>query len=48
MIDRSEASTLLARAIANHNVGKAEVAAQAVRDLVALLRDAGIPVDGDQ
>ena len=47
MVDRSEASRLLARAIAHDNAGNPDKAADSARELVALLRDAGILTGDD-
>jgi hypothetical protein len=43
-IDRAAASQALAKAIAYHNAGKAEMARQWAQRLVAMLREAGITV----
>lgn len=45
MIDRSEASRLLARTLANLNVGKVDAAGDDARALIDMLRNAGVPVD---
>ena len=43
-IDRAAASQALAKAIAYHQAGKAELAREWAQRLVAMLRDAGIEV----
>jgi hypothetical protein len=43
-IDRSAASRALAKAIAYHKAGKAEMAKEWAQRLVAMLRDAGIEI----
>jgi hypothetical protein len=43
-IDRSAASRALAKAIAYHKAGKAEMAKEWAQHLVAMLRDAGIEI----
>jgi hypothetical protein len=43
-IDRAAASQALAKAIAYHKAGKAELAREWAQRLVAMVRDAGIEV----
>lgn len=43
-VDRSAASQALAKTIAYHNAGKAAMAKEWARRLVAMLREAGIQI----